>query len=192
LTIIYRKSNECIEKYPLHTEFKRKPIFSIDYDSNSKSNYIYCTNELGFFNDSVYTAKFSLYLHDNKFFAKLKSPESNDFILFDLNSKLNKTNKIDIQNSKKIKSFECILEKQIITKQNLEVKVFRIKKWGRLPSFFGGSELDAVVFVTKKYGVIGSYFSDIYSCENEIMLGPSGEILKEYIDYSKTREGELL
>lgn len=137
-------------------------------------------------------SKFSFYVRDNKFFAKLVKPESNEFILFDLNSKLNETNKIEFKNDEMIKSFDCILEKKIITKENLEVGVFRIKKWIKLPDFFDGLELDIIAFVTQKYGVIGSYVLDIDKMGNPLMISPKGDILKNYIDYSKISEAELL
>jgi hypothetical protein len=184
-----RESNIRIEKYPKNTEYNGEPIFSID---STMSNNIYLTKKMFFSDNRMDASIFSFYVRDNKFYAKTIEPESNVFILFDLKSRLNKTNKIDFKNAKMMKSFDCILEKRITTKENLEIGVFRIKKWVKLSDFFGGKELDVIVFVTQKYGVIGSYTTDINRIGNPSMISPKGDILKDYIDYSKIEEVELL
>lgn len=184
-----RDSNICLEKYPQNNEFNGNPFFSID---STLSNNVYLTKNIHFSGNQRDISSFSFYVRDNKFFAKLVKPESNEFILFDLNSKLNETNTIEFKNDEMMKSFDCILEKRIITKEKLEVGVFRIKKWVKLPDIFGGLELDIIAFVTQKYGVIGSYATDIDKMGNPLMISPKGDILKDYIDYSKIREAELL
>ena len=180
--------NQPIEKYNQYVESNKNPIFSIDYKSKSESNYVYQTYKFPFLNDSLYSAKFELRLRDKKFIAALNEPKSDEFILFDLNSKLNVVNKIIIKNSKIIRTLDCILEQKITNKQNLEVNIFRIKKWGKHPPFFGGGEIDLIIFVTEKYGVIGSYGTRTESNGQQIRFGVCGDILREYIDYTKIQE----
>ena len=182
-------SNQKLEKYNQCYENNRKPFFAID---SEKPKNVYTTENMEFYFDSIYITKFSFYARNDKFFAKSLKPESDYFILFDLNAELNKNEKIIIKSGKKIKFFDCIFEKKIETKEKLKVGVFRIKKWAKLPDFFGGLEMDIIVFLNIKYGVIGSYYELIEKNNEKVMIAPTGEILKNYIDYSQIREGKLL
>jgi len=187
--------NESLENYDLKINSENNPIFYIDFGLKTKSNHIYKTYEFTFYNDSIYSTSLSIFLRDNTFIAQLDNPKSNEFVLFDLKSEVNKKQNIEILNSKKIKSFESSLEAKVLTNQNLEVYIFRIKNWGKLVFPFDTNELDfidLVVFVTKKYGVIGSYFSDFLENGEQVMWGIHGDILEEYLDYSKIGKVKLV
>lgn len=183
-----KESNTRLEKYSNFPESKYKPFFSID---SLLPNNEYLTHKIYFSDKKPGAAKFLFYVRNNIFFAKTVQPESNEFILFDLNSKLNETKKIEFKNANLKRSFDCALEKKITTKGKLEVFVFRIKKFIQLPSFFGDEKLDVIVFTTLKHGVIGSYMTDIDHSGNTFMIAPRGNILKEDIDYSQINEAVL-
>jgi hypothetical protein len=183
-----QQSNTELEFYtrksPLGNDgSNRKPEFSIT--ATSDKNHTYRTNTLLFLNYSIYTQEVFLRLTDNKFIAKAKKPDTNDFILFDLGTSPNQNNPIVIEYDKSSKTFDCVLEKKITTKENLEVFVFTIKNWTKAPSFIGGAFLDVKLFVTKKYGVIGSYLTNINSHGQNTIIVPAGDLLENYIDYSK-------
>lgn len=183
------QSNKKLEKYIINSENNREPFFAID---SEKSKNIYITKIMEFNYDSIYVTKFSFYVSNDKFYAKSLKPETEYFVLFDFNAKLNETKKIIIKAKEKIKTFDCTLEKQIQTNKNLNIKVFRIQKWAKLSNFFGGLEMDVIVFLSDKHGVIGSYYESLDKYNKKIMIAPAGEILKNYIDYSKITEVELL
>lgn len=183
-----QQSNTKLEFYtrksPLGSDgSNRVPEFAIT--AASDKNHTYRTNTLLFLNDSIYTQEVFLRLTDNKFIAKAKKPDTNDFILFDLGSSPNQNNPIVIEYDKSSKTFDCILEKKITTKENLEVFVFTIKNWTKAPSFIDGVFLDVKLFVTKKYGVIGSYLTNSNSHGQNTIIVPAGDLLENYIDYSK-------
>lgn len=177
-----QNSNVELQEYPLQKALEKNNLFSID---SILPNNTYLSTELFFYNDSVYRTKFSFWVNENKFYAKLRKPEVPEFVLFDFDSKLNQVKKIKIE---KLKSFDCVLEKKFITKEKIEVHVFRIKKWRKLDDFFGGEEIDMVFFTTKENGVIGSYSTDKDNLGNQVIFGSSGEIFKDYIDYSNIRD----
>lgn len=183
LFVSCENSNTKIEKYPKKSAFERVPAFSIDWSANLKTKNLYYTKTAIFLND-LFSTKQSICLRKNKFIAKLVSPKSEDFVLFDLDSKLNESKNIEINYLNSKKNFNCILQDKIITKEKLEVYIFRIKDWGRYP-LSGDLILDLIVFVTKKYGVIGSYYTDNDLDAEKIMIAPAGDLLNEYIDYSK-------
>jgi hypothetical protein len=178
----------CFKNYPKKSEFDRKPIFSIDSTITSNSDCLYYTSTLIILKDSSTSFKEVFRFKNNKILVTLLDPKSNEFTLFDLNSKLKQKSKIEIQYLNKKKIFTCTLEKRIITKENLEVNIFRIDKWAKYYS----ASFDAVLFVTKEHGVIGSYLTDIEEDGTKTMIAPAGEILQEYIDYSKYEIRRLL
>ena len=189
LFVSCKDSNQKLENYNQSYENNKKTFFAIESE-NPKNVYI--TENMEFNFDSIYFTKFSYYARNDKFFAKSLKPETDYFMIFDLNAELNKSKKIVIKSGRKLKFFDCIFEKKIETKEKLKVGVFRIKKWAKLPDFFGGSEMDIIVFLNSKYGVIGSYYELIEKNNEKVMIAPAGEILKNYIDYSQIREGKLL
>ena len=175
--------NTQIEQYPKKNVFERVATFSIDWSANLKTKNLYYTNSSIILNDT-FSTKQSICLRKNKFIAKSVSPKSEDFVLFDLDSKINENKNIEIKYLNSKKNFNCILQDKIITKQKLEVYIFRIEDWGRYPESL---VLDLIVLVTKKYGVIGSYYTDNNLEAEKIMIAPAGDLLKEYIDYSKVQ-----
>lgn len=178
----------CFKNYPKKSEFDRKPFFSIDSTITSNSDCLYYTSTLIILKDSSSSFKEVFRFKNNKILVTLLDPKSNEFILFDLNSKLKQKSKIEIQYLNRKKNFTCTLEKRIITKENFEVTIFRIDK---LAEYYSDS-YDAVLFVTKEHGVIGSYLTDIEEDGTKTMIAPAGEILQEYIDYSKYERRRLL
>ena len=175
--------NTQIEQYPKKKVFERVATFSIDWSANLKTKNLYYTNTGIMLNDT-FSTKQSICLRKNKFIAKSASPKSEDFVLFDLDSKKNENKNIEIKYLNSKKNFNCILQDKIITKEKLEVYIFRIKDWGRYPESL---VLDLIVLVTKKYGVIGSYYTDNNLEAEKIMIAPAGDLLNEYIDYSKVK-----
>ena len=193
ITLLFLSCNNaekvCFKKYPKKSEFeRRKPLFSIDSITTSDSDCLYYTSELVKLADSSISIREVLKFKNNKILATLIEPKSNEFILFDLDSKLNQKRKIEILYLNKKKVFTCTLEKKIITKENLEVNVFKINNWAD----YYDSHFDAIFFVTKEYGIIGSFITDVEKDGTQSMIAPAGEILKEYIDYSKFAIRRLL
>jgi hypothetical protein len=181
--------NTQIEQYPKINVSERVPVFAIDWSTNLKTKNLYYTNA-GIILSDTFSTKQSICLRKNKFIAKLISPKSEDFVLFDLDSKINENQNIEINYLNSKKNFYCILQNKIITKEKLEVYIFRIKDWGRYPES-GSLVLDLIVLVTKKYGVIGSYYTNNDLEAEKIMISPAGDLLREYIDYSKVQEMTL-
>jgi hypothetical protein len=179
--------NTQIEQYPKKNAFERVPVFSIDWSANLKTKNLYYTNASVILTDT-FSNKQSICLRKNKFIAKLINPKSKDFVLFDLDSKINENIKIEINYLNSKKNFNCILKDKIITKEKLEVYIFRIKDWGR---YSESLVLDLIVLVTKKYGVIGSYYTDNDLEAEKIMIAPAGDLLNDYVDYSKVELATL-
>ena len=67
-----RDLNTRIEKYPKHSEFYGNSFFSVD---STLPNNVYKTYSMQFENGSNDLSKFSFYVKDKKFFAKLIHPE---------------------------------------------------------------------------------------------------------------------
>ncbi len=181
--------NTQIEQYPKINVYERVPAFAIDWSANLKTKNLYYTNT-GIILSDTFSTKQSICLRKNKFIAKLINPKSEDFVLFDLDSKINENQNIEINYLNSKKNLNCILQDKIITKEKLEVYIFRIKDWGRYPES-GSLVLDLIVLVTKKYGVIGSYYTNNDLEAEKIMISPAGDLLREYIDYSKVQEMTL-
>jgi hypothetical protein len=178
----------CFKNYPNKSEFDRKPIFSIDSTITSNSDCLHYTSDLIRLADSSTSVKQVLMFKNNKIFAKLVDHKSNEFILFDLDSKINQKREIEILYLDKQKIFTSTLEKRIITRDNIQVYVFRINNWADYYEAY----FDTMFFVTKEYGVIGSFITDVEEDGTKSMIAPAGEILKEYIDYSKFAIRRLL
>jgi hypothetical protein len=179
--------NTQIEQYLKKNASERIPVFSIDWSANLQTKNLYYTNA-GIILKDTFSKKQSICLRKNEFIAKLINPKSEDFVLFDLDSKINENKNIEIDYLNSKKNFNCILQDKIITKEKLEVYIFRIKDWGRYPESL---VLDLIVLVTKKYGVIGSYYTDNDLEAEKIMIAPAGDLLNEYIDYSKVELATL-
>lgn len=109
----------------------------------------------------------------------------------DFNSQKNSKRIIKIKLGNLIKSYESVVENIVITKENIVVRIFRIKKLHKLHDFFGGKVLDVILFATEEHGIIGSYLNDIEGKTNWI-VSEHGDILKDYIDYSNYKFGALL
>lgn len=174
-----------LEKYSNFPETKYKPFFSI---ASLLPNEHALTYPVYFSNLKKDTAQFEIWVQHHKMFAKTIQPESKDFVLFDFNSKLNETKKIEFKNTNLTKSFDCMLEEKITTKQFDTIYRFRLKKSYKLNDFFGGDQVDTMVLVTLKHAVIGSYLTDIDASGIPIIFIQKGNLLTNIFDYSKFKE----
>lgn len=180
-----KEPNTRLEKYSNFPETKYKPFFSI---ASSLPNDHALTYPVYFSDLKKDTAQFEIWVHHHKMYAKTIQPESNEFILFDFNSKLNETKKIEFKNTNLTKSFDCVLEEKINTKQFDTVYRFRLKKSCQLNPFFGGDQVDTMVLVTLKHAVIGSFLTDLDATGMPMIFIQKGNLLTNSFDYSKYRD----
>jgi hypothetical protein len=174
-----KKSNTCLKKYPAQNKYKTQLAISINSSSNIKDKCAYLVSTLISLPSGFYCDSALFYLKNDKFYMKLLNPLSEDFVLFDMSLKQFSSKNIEIKHANIVDRLECVYENKLITDQNLEVRIFRIKKYQCLE----GLCLDAIFFITKEYGIIGSYFTDPNYSE-KIIVSPAGNIFSDYIDYS--------
>lgn len=174
-----------LEKYSNFPETNYKPYFSI---ASILPNEHALTYPVYFSNLKKDTAQFEIWVQHHKMYAKTTQPESEDFVLFDFNSKLNETKKIEFKNINLTKSFDCVLEEKINTKQFDTVYRFRLKKSYQLNPFFGSKHVDTMVLVTLKHAVIGSFLTDLDASGMPLIFIQKGNLLTNSIDYSKFKE----
>jgi len=141
--------------------------------------------------DSIKSYKHRARICNKKFYIKPLENKAEEFIFLDLDSPKNAKRTIEIKCGKITKTYESVLENIIVTKGNITVRIFRIKKLAKLDDFFGRRVLDIVLLATEEYGIIGSYLNDNDGKRN-VIVSERGDILRDYIDYSKYEFGELL
>ena len=171
-------SHICLQDYPFKNINREYLAISVDSSTNNSKGCEYFFKN-SFHLNHITDLEASFYLSNDKFIMRFLDPESEEFPLFDLNLKDSISTTIKVIFSDTIDSLKCIHLKQFLTKEKLEVHVFRIEN-------FQCNEnrcLDCVFFVTKQYGVIGSYLTTI-DTGKKIIIAPRGEIFKDYIDYS--------
>jgi len=173
------RSNICITEYPDRNIYNTKLAINIQSSSNIKEECTYVVSTLISLPSGYYSDSALFYLKQDKFHMKLLNPLSEDFVLFDMSLKQFSSKTIEIKHGSLVEKLECLYENKLITKQNLEVRIFRIKNYQCLE----GLCLDAIFFITKEYGIIGSYFTDPNYSE-KIIVSPGGNIFPDYIDYS--------
>jgi hypothetical protein len=187
ILVCCKESHTCLTKYDKQSEFTKRLFIEIDttLEPNEDCKYNAVTSiPLA---DSSYSDNSLFYLEDDKFYMRLKNPTSEDFIIFDMGLPMPQAYKIEIHYQDTVMRFDGRFEKKLITHDNLEVRVFRIKNlFCYYPDDFC-SPLDVVFFVTKDHGVIGSYLSGFENNGQEILIAPAGDIFKEYLDYSKIK-----
>ncbi len=83
-------------------------------------------------------------------------------------------------------SLEVVLERKIM-RQDEAVTVFRLRDCYH----YLGDDLDVVLFVSRKRGILGSYISEL-TPSGEIFGLEKGDILRSEIDYSNKKHGKLL
>ncbi len=174
-----------LEKYSNFPETNYKPFFSI---ASILPNEHALTYPVYFSDLKKDTAQFEIWVQHHKMYAKTIQPESEDFVLFDFNSKLHETKKIEFKNINLTKSFDCVLEEKINTKQFDTVYRFRLKKSFQLNPFFGGEHVDTMVLVTLKHAVIGSFLTDHDASGMPMIFTQKGNLLTNSFDYSKFKE----
>lgn len=174
-----------LEKYSNFPETKYKPFFSL---ASILPNEHALTYPVYFSNLKKDTAQFEIWVQHHKMFAKTIQPESKDFVLFDFNSKLNETKKIEFKNTNLTKSIDCVLEEKITTKQFDTVYRFRLIKSCQLNAQNTDYTFDTMVLVTLKHAVIGSYLTDIDASGIQIIFSQKGNLLTNSFDYSKFKE----
>lgn len=178
-------SNKCFNEYPIKSEFYKPTYISVDSSMVEEKGCIYFVSTQIPLADSSFSFYGRMSFINNKFCLQLITPKSNDFVLFDMGLKDSQVKKIEITYQDQKKSFDCIYEKKIITKEQIEVRVFKvIDLYYYHHSMEFSCSLDVVFFVTRDFGIIGSYLTDIDLDGSEVMISPAGEILKDYIDYS--------
>jgi len=180
-------TNNCFEKYPREIQSRFSTLINVDSVIQSKYGCFYIVNLFLFFPDESMATQGILTLEKDKFKLKLTRPESNEFILFDMGMPQFSSRKIEIEHDNTTDVFLCIYENKIITRENLEVRIFRIKDCACFDSHW----LDEIFFMTREYGIIGSYFTDSRYFE-KIMISPAGDILRDYIDYSGVKLKRIL
>jgi hypothetical protein len=183
-----KHTNNCLDKYPFESYYKRSLAINIDSIGSNNNGCIYYVKMFLTLSYNSFSDKAILYLNKEKFYMKLINPESEEFVLFDMRLKEPQTQKIGIKYANKLDSLNCVFEKSFITKDNYEVKVFRIKNFQSLQNI----SADAIFFVTLDYGIVGSYFTDFDLNGEEIMFSPAGEIFRGYMDYSNIKLKQLL
>ena len=125
---------------------------------------------------------------DDIFKLQFINPQTKQFKLFDLSSKIGKEAKIKIESVNKydnyLKNNLSIILEEKIDRKDLVYK-FRIIDF----FYYEESWFDIVYFVTDRSGVIGTYFSNIDEFNKETIIEPRGDICEESIDYSNTTSG---
>jgi len=126
---------------------------------------------------------------DSLYTLQFLDTETKPFILFNLSSKVGTEKIVEIASTNGNKvllkdQIRIVLEEKILNSGCLIYK-FRIKDF----FLYEDSWFDIVYFVSSRRGVVGTYFSTYDSLHKEIVIDPRGEICREKIDYSKTKEG---
>jgi len=191
-------SNFCFEEYNTKSSNEKRPFIKIDSTVTNKSGCKYFINAWFPIEDSLnqYFQGFHkgvLFQQNEKIYMKFTKPESERFLLFDMTLPVESKSKIEINYLENTNSFDCILEKKVIIENNIEVFLFRIKN---LFYYYHSDKLSSILdvrfFVTKEHGIIGDYFTVTETDGVEVLIKPSGEILEDYIDYSKFKKQRLL
>ena len=180
------EKNECLKSWP--RGYEKTPALYKDSIFNDCSFIVKGDFKIS---DSIESIKQRARISDKKFYIQPLDIDADEFIFLDFDNQKNSTRTIKIKCANITKSYESVLEDIVIIKENIKVRIFRIKKLAKLSNFFGGAELDVVLFATEEHGVIGSYVNDKTGDKN-LILGERGDILRDYIDYSNFEFGELL
>jgi hypothetical protein len=159
--------------------------FRIDSILHTEGRCEYYTETFIALDENTISYKAALYIEDNQIIARLLDLKSEPFTLFDFQATKGKINQIEIEVDSKRFYRECSLEDIITKEEGVMVFVYKIEE---LFYFFADDSVkrkeDVFFFVTKEYGIIGSYISSIENDGQEIIIAPAGDILAKYIDYS--------
>jgi hypothetical protein len=174
--------------YPISDHFK-KPYIAIIETEVTDSGCIYHART-NICIDSVAYNNIILYKRKNEIIGKLTDIESKEFKLFDFNYETNKPHNITINYCDSLtQSFQAIIESKIIMKNNETAYIYRIKDF--FYWFHNGYDFttsaDVILFITKKQGIIGSYIEGNDLDGSTCMIGPAGNILSDYIDYTEIK-----
>lgn len=184
---------DCFDDYSFDSEFDKRLYVMIDSSMTTRVGCSYFIDTYIPLADSSIAKQAIMYLTDNKLYLKLERPESDDFVLFDLEIPEKKEQCVEINYADTVKRFNCILEEKIITIDKLLVYRYRVEDlFYYYPDIEFTSSLDVIFFVTKEFGIIGTYLTDIEFDGAEVMIAPAGNIFKDYIDYSEIKLRKLI
>jgi len=178
----------CIDKYPYKSKFDKRLFIEIDSTILTRTGCSYMISTSFQLADSAIADRGLLHVENDKFYLRFIEPDSKEFVLFDLTESDSASKKIEISFVDGVVSFDCQLQDKVVTDDNLNVWIFRISDLFHNEN----ASLDVVIFVTREYGIIGSYLTDIDYDGMRVLISPAGDILESYIDYSKFEKRKLL
>ena len=190
LTLGCTQSYECFEEY--NVEGKRA-FFEPDSLVETNGSCKYFIREGIWVNDSTVLTDIVYYRIGRKVYANAqgtefsknsyKPIEAQEFILFDFDLKVGQSSS---------QFFPSYYLSDIYLTESLGT-VYLFKFYQVYKPFNSDEEdwyLDANIFVSEKYGVVGSYFTE--DSEPSFLIAPIGEILEKEIDYSDKEVRRLL
>ena len=186
-----QNNKKCFDDYNFESEYHRNLFIEIDSTKPSSQGCSYYVNMFINLSDSTEIHNAILYLENKQIFIKPENNNFDKFLLFDLTLEEYSKYPIKIKSKKGEYIFNSIFENKILTDIGI-VNQYRIENLYSDHFWKTSFKCDVVFFVSEKYGIIGTYLTDENSEGIKIIISPAGNILEEYIDYTKFERGKIL
>jgi hypothetical protein len=172
------KPNDCLS--PVKFAPDDQPLVYIQQPLHSGQPCSYSVRTVFQTNQGLIISDGVLVFENLKFKIKLESTEGGPITFFDFSKHVSEVYDLPIQIGRQKKVLNMRLENIIDTPFPNKVYQFRLIDGFARPGIKG----DVVFFADMKRGVIGTYISDFEDNE-EIIIAPRGNILRDSLDYSK-------
>ena len=178
---ISNENGECLIDYPKDFKTRDSPIIHITgVDSVDRDHCIYSIDLNIWFKESYISSRGKLYSDSEAFYLMSINPATEYVKYFDFSKSVGDHYDISLKVNNQKHLINASVEKIVDTENKSLVHVFRFKN----TFYYEYKAYDTVILASITEGILGSYFSSYYNNE-EYMLSPAGDILEDYIDYSK-------
>jgi len=181
LSACKEENNGCLINY---TKFREKDLPFIHIDSLAVDCNYYFHGAFWLSKKAFYSSGL-LTLENNAFYLTLNSYAINKIKYFDFSKQTGELYDIQFNLTDSIFNLNVRVD-TIINLENATASIFRIKNGWHNQEI----TTDLIYLVSKEKGILGSYISG-FDADGEWIAATRGNILKDYIDYSKKQFGVI-